>query len=75
MSSSNRTESLVGSLENSLGSDVDPATGRHLAVHREALSLQLPKLFPVGPATNQVRVGNQHARRMLKRGEYTDRFT
>ncbi len=57
-------EGLVGPLQDSLGADVDPRAGRHLAVHRQAERLQPAELVPGGPSRHQMRVGDQHAGRL-----------
>ena len=57
-----------------LRADVDPRARRHLAVHRQPLRLQLAKRRPVGPFRNQVRVGDQDARRARVRLEDRDRL-
>ena len=67
-------ERLVGALQNALGTDVDPRTGGHLAVHDQALALELAKHIPGRPPSHQVRVGNQHPRSLEVRGEYADRL-
>src|SRR6266516_6148939 len=64
-----RAEGLVGSLENPLAADVDPAAGGHLAVHDQAEPLELPEVFPRGPARHQEAVGDQYARGVLVGGE------
>jgi hypothetical protein len=55
-------EGLVGALEDALGADVDPGTGRHLPVHGQAEGLQAAELLPVGPVTDEVGVGDEDAR-------------
>ncbi|MNV26739.1 hypothetical protein D3C71_1178640 [compost metagenome] len=55
---------LVRALHDALRADVDPATRRHLAVHEQALLVQLAEVFPVGPLRHQVGVGQQHAGRV-----------
>jgi hypothetical protein len=55
-------ERLVGSLQDALGSDVDPGPRRHLPVHREPGPLQLPERLPVGPFGDQQGVGDQNSR-------------
>src|SRR5262249_25770834 len=62
MATSAGSEGLVGTLENALSADVDPAAGRHLAEHRQTHRLQPTELFPSGPLRNQQAIGNQHAR-------------
>ena len=55
-------ERLVGALQDPLRADVDPRARGHLPVHHQALRLELPEVLPGGPASDQVRVGDQHAR-------------
>ena len=65
---------LVGALEDPLRADVDPRPGRHLAVHREAEVLQAAELRPRRPVADEVRVGDEHARRPFVRAEDSDRL-
>jgi hypothetical protein len=65
---------LEGALHDALAADVDPATGRHLAVHEQALAVEFAEVFPVGPLGHQVAVGQQHARRIGVGFEHTHRF-
>ncbi len=67
-------EGLEGALEDALAADVDPRTGRHLAVHDEPALLQAAELLPVGPVADQVRVGDEHARRPLAGPQHPDRL-
>ena len=67
-------EGLVGALQDPLGADVDPRPGGHLAVHREAQRLEPAELVPGRPARHQVRVGDQHPRRLVVRAEDADRL-
>ena len=55
-------EGLEGTLQDALGSDVDPGAGRHLAVHHQAFILELAEVLPVSPVSHQVGVSNKHAR-------------
>ena len=55
-------EGLVGALQDALGADVDPGARGHLAVHHQALALELVEVLPGGPGGHQVRVRDQHAR-------------
>ena len=65
-------ERLVGALQDALRADVDPRSGRHLAVHREPEVLEAAELLPVGPVADEVGVGDEHPRRPLVRAEDTD---
>ena len=65
-----RTEGLVGALHDALGADVDPRTGRHLAIHRQTEGLQTAKLRPCGPVAHEIRVGDQHSRCPLVRAHH-----
>ena len=67
-------ERLERALEDPLGADVDPRAGRHLAVHRQALPLELAELLPVGPLADEVRVRDEHAGRPLVGAEDRDRL-
>ena len=50
-------EGFVGALHDALRADVDPRTGRHLAVHHESLAIELVEVFPGAPARHEVGVG------------------
>ena len=65
-------EGLVRALNDALAADIDPAARGHLAVHHQALFIELVEMLPVGPFGNQVRIGEQHARRILVRAEDAD---
>ena len=68
----NSAERLVRALQDPLGADVDPRAGGHLAVHHEALALQLAEVLPRGPIPHEVGVRDQHPRRPLVGAEYPD---
>ena len=57
-------EGFVRALHNALRADVDPRTGRHLAVHHQAECVEFVEVIPRGPVRHEIRVGNQHARRV-----------
>ena len=67
-------EGLVGALNDALRADVDPRAGRHLAVHHQALLIELVEFLPVRPVRHEVGVGDQHARRVRMRAEHADRL-
>ena len=67
-------ERLVRALQDPLGPDVDPGARRHLAVHHQAGLLELAEVLPGGPLPDEVRVGDQHARRPRVRPEDADRL-
>ena len=67
-------ERLEGALEDSLGADVDPRAGGHLAVHRETGGFQFPEMLPVRPVRHEQTVGDEHSRRHLVRAKHSDRF-
>ena len=67
-------EGLVGALHDALAADVDPAAGRHLAVHREALRVEFVEVLPARPVRHEIRIRDQHARRVLVRLEHADRL-
>ena len=57
-------EGLVGALHDALGADVDPGPGGHLAVHHEALAVELVEVIPGRPVRHEVGIGDQHAGRV-----------
>jgi hypothetical protein len=67
-------EGLVGALHDALAADVDPRAGRHLAVHHQALAIELVEVLPGGPLGHQVGVGQQHARRIGVGAEHAHRL-
>ena len=67
-------EGLVGALHDALAADVDPGAGRHLAVHHQALAVELVEVLPGGPVRHEVGVGDQHARRVGVGAEHADRL-
>ncbi len=67
-------EGLVGALHDALAADVDPGAGGHLAVHHQALAIELVEVLPGRPVRHQVRVGDQHARRVGVGAEDADRL-
>ena len=67
-------ERLVGALQDALRADVDPAAGRHLAVHRQAAVLEIAEDVPGRPGGHQQGVGDDHARRPRMRAEDGDRL-
>ena len=67
-------EGLVGALHDALRADVDPRAGRHLAVHHQALAIELVELVPGRPVRHEVGIGDQHARRVGMGAEHADRL-
>jgi hypothetical protein len=63
-------EGLEGALHDALAADVDPAAGRHLAVHEQALAVEFVEVLPVRPLGHEVGVGQQHARGVGMRLEH-----
>ena len=66
---------LVGALDDALRADIDPRPRRHLAVHHQALAIELVEVVPGRPMRHQVRVGDQHARRVCVGLEHADRLS
>ncbi len=62
-----RREGLVGALQDALRADVDPRTRGHLAVHHQPAPVEVVEDGPVGPLAHEIRVGDQHAGRVLVR--------
>ena len=67
-------EGLVGALDDALAADVDPRARGHLAVHHQALAVELVEVLPGRPLRHQVRVGDQHPRRVGMGAEHADRL-
>ncbi len=67
-------EGLVGALHDALRADVDPGARRHLAVHHQALAIELVEMVPGRPVRHEVGVGDQHARRVGVGLEHADRL-
>ena len=67
-------ERLVRPLQDPLGADVDPASGRHLAEHRQAERLEPAELLPGRPARYEQRVRDQDPRSRRARAEDADRL-
>ena len=67
-------EGLVGALNDALRADIDPGAGRHLAVHHQALLIELVELLPGRPVRHDIGVGDQNARRVLVCAEDADRL-
>ena len=67
-------EGFVGALDDALAADVDPRAGRHLAVHHQALAVELVEVLPVGPVADEIRIRDQHSRRIGVRAEHPDRL-
>ena len=67
-------EGLVGALHDALAADVDPRAGGHLAVHHQALAIELVEVLPGRPLRHQVRVRDQHPRRVGVGAEHADRL-
>ncbi len=65
-------EGLVGALHDALGADIDPGAGGHLAIHGQALPIELAEMLPGRPTRHQIRIGDQHARRVLVGSEDAD---
>ena len=67
-------EGLVGALHDALRADVDPRAGGHLAVHHQPGAIEFVELVPGRPVRHQVRVGDQHPRRVGVGAEHADRL-
>jgi len=68
-----RRKSLERALHNALRADVDPRTRRHLAVHHQPAALEFVEVLPVRPAAHQIRVRDEHPRRVFVGSEDADR--
>src|SRR6266436_9571383 len=75
MFSRRRRERFVRALQDSLRADIDPASGRHLAVHCQTGAVELAEFFPIVPVADQICVGDQDARRVFVRAEDSHGFS
>ena len=67
-------EGLVGALHDALRADIDPRARGHLAVHHEPLAIELVEAVPGRPVRHEIRVGDEHARRVGVGAEHADRL-
>ena len=67
-------EGLVGALHDALAADVDPRARGHLAVHHQALPIELAEFVERRPVRHDVGVRDQHARRIGMGAEDADRL-
>ena len=67
-------EGLVGALHDALRADIDPRARGHLAVHHQALAIELVEMVPGRPVRHEIRVGDQHPRRVGMGAEDADRL-
>ena len=66
------TKCFVRALHNALRADVNPRAGRHLAVHGEPHPLEFTEVIPRRPTADEIRVGNQNARRVSVRAKHAN---
>ncbi len=64
MAAADLDEGLISALHDALAADIDPGAGRHLAVHHQALPIERVERVPGSPVGDEVRVRDQHARRV-----------
>jgi len=67
-------EGFVGALHDALAADVDPRASGHLAVHHQALAVELVEVLPGAPLGHQIGIGEQHARRIDVGAEHAHRL-
>ena len=68
-------EGLVSALNDALRADINPRSGSHLAIHHQAAAIQLVEMRPVRPFRHQIRIGDQHPRRIRMGAKHADRLT
>ena len=71
---SRRGKGFKCSLHDPLRADVNPRTRRHLPIHHQPGAFELVELLPIRPMPDQVRIGNQHPRRVFVGLEHAHRF-
>src|SRR6266568_8934435 len=74
MATADLDEGLVSALHDALATDVDPGARRHLAVHHQALAIELVEVIERRPMRDEIRVRDQHAWRIRMGAENADRF-
>ena len=67
-------EGFVRPLHNSLATNIDPRSCRHLTKHHQAFPVELAKVFPGGPMRHKIRVGDQDAGRIGVRSKNANRL-
>ena len=65
---------LERALHDTLSADIDPRPGGHLAVHHQALAIELAEMIPVGPVRHEVGIGDQNPGRIRVGLEHTHRL-
>ena len=65
-------EGFVGALHDALAADIDPAARGHLTVHHQPFAIELGEMLPIRPLRHEVRIGEQHARRVAVGAEHPD---
>ena len=75
MLSASFDEGFVGALHDALCANVYPRACRHLAIHHQALPVEVVEVFPVSPVWHQIGIGNQYAGRILMGFENANGFT
>src|SRR5262249_14143106 len=69
------SKSFKRTLHDSLATDVNPRTGRHLSVHRQSHPLEPIELGVIIPLTDKIRVRDQNPRGFIMRAEFPDRLS
>ena len=67
-------EGFVRALHDALTADVDPGSGRHLAVHHQALAIEFVEVLPGRPSGHQIGVCNENAGRVFVGAEDSHRL-
>src|SRR5207247_7795320 len=75
MLASESGERFVRSLNDTLRANVDPASGRHLSVHRELKRFETIEFVASRPFGNEVRIGDQHSWGVVECFEDPNRFS
>ena len=74
MLSATSGESFIGPLQNALGADVDPASGRHLSIHGQTHLLEAPEFLPRRPARHEQAVSNEDSRGHFMCADHSNGF-
>src|SRR5699024_5812496 len=67
-------KSFVSTLQNTLRTNINPGTRRHLSIHRQSHFIETTELFPVGPLWYQMSIRDKHAGSFFVGFKYSHRL-
>ena len=66
---------FIRALHDALRANVNPTARRHLSIHKQTLAVEFIEMFPIRPFGHEVRIGNQHTRRIAVGFKHAHWFT